>query len=181
MQSCKKAKNVWKITFLWKSKRSCEFFLFLLELHISRVLNFPPGNGKNDPFPAGKKPGNREKCISKARFPNFGHVNIRVFKLTLINAILPHRLYNKLQKIHITLSSQIGQILVIFCPFWANFGKNREISRENAHFPPGNFPVAISRFPVSRREMCNSNSVSSNTRNITFHSKVQHLKSWYGM
>ena len=61
-----------------------------------------------------------------------------------------------LQKIHATLRSQIGQILVIFGLFLAKFGQNREIYRENAHFPPENFPVAISCFPFSRREMCNS-------------------------
>ena len=42
-----------------------------LELHISRFLNFPTGNGKNDQFPVGKKPGNREKHFSKGtKVPN---------------------------------------------------------------------------------------------------------------
>ena len=59
--------------------------------------------------------------------------------------------------------------LVIFSLFQANFGQHREISREKAHFPPGNFPVTISRFPFSRREMCNSNfQFSSSDRNISF-------------
>ena len=52
---------------------------------------------------------------------------------------------------------KIWSILTFFVLIWAKFDQFREISWEIAHFPSGNFPVAIPRFPISRREMCISN------------------------
>ena len=53
-----------------------------------------------------------------------------------------------------SLLSHIGQIVVIVDHFKTKFGQNREISRENAHFPREISRYLISRFPISRREMC---------------------------
>ena len=131
-------------------------------MHISRVLNFPPENGKNDPFPAGKNRENGKKSYSRHSFYSC-QIIFDFSKLTLIKQILPETGSLCYKDNSNCLFSKIGQILIIFEQFLANFSQNREISRENSHFPPGNFPVDISRFPFSHREMCNSNGDTSIT------------------
>ena len=50
--------------------------------------------------------------------------------------------------------TKFGQFWPIIGLVWAKFGQNREIFRENAHFSSRNVSVPISRFSISRREMC---------------------------
>ena len=146
-----------------RSLRSCRCkscnFSNMLRREENRVAHFPGFE-----FPAGKREKwpifRREKTgktgknpLVKAIFFSF-QTFISFFQFDPDQANAIRKQFIVLQKIIVTF--YLAK-LVKFWYFWqflANLSQNREISRENSHSPPGNFPVAISRFPFSHREMC---------------------------
>ena len=100
-------------------------------------------------FPPGKNRETGKNSLVKTNFSNSGHFLAKFFKLTLIRDIL--HLYISTLCCQRKISLYLAKLDQSW-PFLADFGQYQDISRENGHFPLGNFPVAISCFPFSRQE-----------------------------
>ena len=123
-------------------------------MHISRILNFSSRNGKNGQFLVEKKPRNREilQYYKTQRLKPFD-IAISKPQTTKVNQIVkPFQEYFLLEFILMKALKQTN-----ICPKLAKIDQKPRNFRENCHFSPRNEKGLISRFSISRREMCISN------------------------